>query len=109
MYILHLPHDPVTTLIAFGNIHDIVAHHKLIRMSELVRIVSSFRKQLPIEWVERIVRLCPHTFRYERDYVWLAHACPNCPETCAYCRRASDEVQVLVASFVQQQSFNPRV
>lgn len=96
---VHFPHDPVTVLIAFGNIHDIVAHHTLIHMSELVRVATSFRKQLPNEWVERIVRMCPHTFRYEREYVWIAHTCSKCPDTCIHCRRASDEIQILVATF----------
>jgi len=91
MYI-HFPHDPVTALTAFGNIHDIVAHHKLIRFTELARIATSFRKELTIEWIERIVRMCPHTFRYERDYVWLVDFHD--------CRRASDEVQVLVNTFL---------
>ena len=96
--ILQFPHDPVTILIMYGNIHDIVAQHKLISLDELVRIVTIFRPACPPEWIGRIIRLCPTTFRHERGIVWLHHHCPGCPETCGTCRRASDELQVLVVN-----------
>lgn len=96
--ILQFPHDRVTVLIMYGNIHDIIAQHKLISMDDLVRIVHLFRPACPSEWIGRIIRLCPATFRCERGFVWLNHHCTKCPETCGVCRRASDELQVLVVN-----------
>lgn len=95
---MHFPHDPVTLLITYGNIHDIVVQHKLIHISELTRIVTTFRKDCPAEWVDQIVRLCPHTFRRERDFVWIAHTCSSTPDTCGMCRCASDELRILLVS-----------
>lgn len=91
-----LPHDPVTLLITYGNIHDIVARHKLMTVQDLKKILAEFRPDCPREWVDLIFHACPRSFQVERGHVWLKHVCNLCPETCTKCREMSDEIQVLL-------------
>lgn len=90
-----LPHDPVTLLITYGNMYDIVRRHKVIAHADIKRIMSMFRPDCPCEWVDFVLRACPRTFHCERDFIWLKHRC-SVPDMCIECQKISDEMQVLL-------------
>jgi hypothetical protein len=91
-----LPHDPVTLLITYGNMYDIVRRHKLIAHTDLKKVMSMFRPDCPDEWIDLVLRTCPRTFHCERDFIWLKHRCIKNPEACTECQKISDEMQVLL-------------